>query len=100
MGDGFVEYQRATPHGLRNQGWKDAADAIPTADGTLPEPPIALAEVQAYVYGAYVARAHLAREAGDDATQRPASARQIARSRITGDFFMVPSYWSEFTAPL
>ena len=76
--DGFVEYQRATPAGLRNQGWKDAADAIPAADGSLPDTPIALAEVQAYVYGAYVARAHLAREAGDRGTQRRYAAKASA----------------------
>lgn len=60
-GDGFVEYLRATDRGLRNQGWKDSADGVTFADGTLAEPPIALVEVQAYVYGAYRARALLAR---------------------------------------
>lgn len=64
-GDGFVEYERATPTGLRNQGWKDSWDAIAFADGTLAEPPIALCEVQGYVYAAYRSRAELAREAGD-----------------------------------
>ena len=65
-GDGFVEYQRATDRGLANQGWKDSFDAISFATGTLAEPPIALAEVQGYVYAAYVARAHFAREAGEE----------------------------------
>jgi glycogen debranching enzyme len=64
-GDGFVEYQRATDRGLRNQGWKDSFDGISFADGQLAEAPIALAEVQAYVYAAYLARAHFAREADD-----------------------------------
>ncbi len=67
-GDGFVEYQRATDRGLANQGWKDSFDAISFATGTLAEPPIALAEVQGYVYAAYLARAHFAREAGDEET--------------------------------
>ncbi|WP_283809407.1 amylo-alpha-1,6-glucosidase, partial [Bradyrhizobium pachyrhizi] len=48
--DGFVEYQRATEEGLRNQGWKDSFDAIFHADGTLAEGNIALAEVQGYVF--------------------------------------------------
>ena len=52
-GDGFVEYQRATDRGLVNQGWKDSFDGINVADGRIAEPPIALAEVQAYVYAAY-----------------------------------------------
>ncbi|GAP55422.1 amylo-Alpha-1,6-Glucosidase [Arthrobacter sp. Hiyo6] len=66
-GDGFVEYQRATKHGLINQGWKDSYDGINFADGTLAETPIALCEVQGYVYSAYVSRALLALEAGDSA---------------------------------
>ncbi len=51
-GDGFVEYHRQTKEGLANQGWKDSFDAIFHQDGQLAEGPIALCEVQAYVYGA------------------------------------------------
>jgi glycogen debranching enzyme len=64
-GDGFVEYQRMTDKGLRNQGWKDSWDGINFADGEIAEPPIALAEVQAYVYSAYITRAHFAHAKGD-----------------------------------
>jgi glycogen debranching enzyme len=49
-GDGFVEYNRRSPNGLFNQGWKDSHDAIVHADGSIAEPPIALVEVQGYVY--------------------------------------------------
>jgi glycogen debranching enzyme len=49
-GDGFVEYLCRSPRGIRNQGWKDSHDAIVHADGEIAEPPIALAEVQGYVY--------------------------------------------------
>lgn len=49
-GDGFLEYQRRSPAGLRNQGWKDSEDCIVHADGSLAEGPIALVEVQGYVY--------------------------------------------------
>ena len=59
-GDGYIEYKRETPRGLANQGWKDSLDAISHADGTLAEPPIALAEVQGYVYAAYVSLAEIA----------------------------------------
>jgi glycogen debranching enzyme len=48
--DGFVEYLSRSPRGIRNQGWKDSHDAIVHADGEIAEPPIALAEVQGYVY--------------------------------------------------
>jgi glycogen debranching enzyme len=64
-GDGFVEYLSSSPNGLRNQGWKDSWDGINFADGRLAEPPIALIEVQGYVYGAFRARAYLARLFGD-----------------------------------
>ncbi len=64
-GDGFVEYLRTTDRGLLHQGWKDSFDGINFADGTMAEPPIALAEVQGYVYAAYLARAHFAREQDD-----------------------------------
>src|SRR5439155_16261684 len=49
-GDGFVEYECRSPGGLRNQGWKDSWDSMVHADGHLAEAPIALVEVQAYVY--------------------------------------------------
>ncbi|GAB4583140.1 amylo-alpha-1,6-glucosidase [Nocardia sp. IFM 10818] len=67
-GDGFVEYRRATDRGLINQGWKDSFDGINDAAGHLPEPPIALCEVQGYVYAALQSRADLAEEFGDPTT--------------------------------
>ena len=48
-----------------NQGWKDSWDGINFADETLAEPPIALCDVQGYVYGAYLAAAWMALDAGD-----------------------------------
>ncbi len=59
-GDGYIEYERETPQGLANQGWKDSLDAISHADGTLAKPPIALAEVQGYAYAAYCSLADIA----------------------------------------
>ena len=49
-GDGFVEYERRSRAGLRNQGWRDSVDAVMHADGSPVEGPIALAETQGYVY--------------------------------------------------
>jgi glycogen debranching enzyme len=51
-GDGFVEYGRRGKTGLANQGWKDSGDSIFHADGSDAETPIALCEVQGYVYAA------------------------------------------------
>jgi glycogen debranching enzyme len=66
-GDGYVEYLRANPRGLANQGWKDSWDAVRHRDGSLAAAPIALCEVQGYVYAAYLARARLADLVGDEA---------------------------------
>src|SRR6266550_8353707 len=65
--DGFVEYDRQSATGLINQGWKDSADSIFHVDGRLADGPIALCEVQAYVYGAKRHAAMLARAIGDPA---------------------------------
>jgi glycogen debranching enzyme len=58
--DGFVEYARRSEKGLVSQGWKDSADSISHRDGMLAEGPIALCEVQGYVYAAYRAASILA----------------------------------------
>ncbi len=63
-GDGFIEYYRATERGLANQGWKDSEDAIFHADGRLAQGPIALAEVQGYVYCAKQVLARCAERLG------------------------------------
>ncbi len=59
-GDGFVEYQRQSSDGLLHQGWKDSDHAVFHADGSLAEGPIALCEVQGYVYAARRAAATIA----------------------------------------
>jgi glycogen debranching enzyme len=63
-GDGFVEYQRMSSTGLQQQGWKDSHDSIFHKDGRSAEAPIALCEVQSYVYGAKRGIALLARAQG------------------------------------
>jgi len=69
-GDGFVDY---APHdgGLTNQGWKDSWDGVNFADGSLPEGPIALVEVQGYTYAALSGAAEIYRTLGrhDDAAR-------------------------------
>jgi glycogen debranching enzyme len=61
-GDGFVEYNRRSSHGIRNQTWKDSEDSMAFHDGTLALPPIAPMEVQGYVYDAKLRIAEIARE--------------------------------------
>jgi glycogen debranching enzyme len=87
-GDGFVEYWRRSPNGLTNQGWKDSRDSIMHADGSLAEGPIALCEVQAYVYGARSGLARVASRLGH-ATQaeRIASAAERMRTAFADAFW-------------
>ncbi|MET0163914.1 MAG: amylo-alpha-1,6-glucosidase [Vicinamibacterales bacterium] len=63
-GDGFVEYARRTERGLVHQGWKDSEDAVSHGNGEPAEGPIALCEVQGYVYQAKLACARLASALG------------------------------------
>ncbi|GAC1431658.1 MAG: amylo-alpha-1,6-glucosidase [Terriglobales bacterium] len=58
-GDGFVEYARHSSKGLVQQGWKDSNDSVFHQDGTMAEAPIALCEVQGYVYAAKLAASRI-----------------------------------------
>src|SRR5262249_39177680 len=92
--DGYVEYQRHNVLGLENQGWKDSWDGIRFADGRFPRTPIALCEVQGYVYAAYLARAHFASEQGDERTY----ARYVLKAkdlyeRFNEDFWLDDVGW-------
>ncbi len=62
--DGFVEYRAKSKTGLVQQGWKDSYDSVFHRDGSLAAPPIALCEVQGYVYGARKAAARMATQLG------------------------------------
>jgi glycogen debranching enzyme len=64
-GDGFVEYDRRRDSGLRNQGWKDSEDSVFHTDGAIAAAPIALCEVQGYVYLARRSAALLAADLGE-----------------------------------
>lgn len=64
--DGFYDYIRHTPHGLVHQGWKDSHDSVFHSDGSDAPPPIALCEVQGYVYAAKITASFLAEALGYD----------------------------------
>jgi glycogen debranching enzyme len=88
-GDGYAEYMRPVGPGLINQGWKDSHDAISHADGSLAPPPIALAEVQAYIYAARHGMAQLARRLGRsaEASDWDTQAARL-RQQFNRDFWM------------
>ena len=88
--DGFVEYARSNPQGLVHQGWKDSHDAIFHADGSSAAGPIALCEVQGYVYAARRAAALLARVLG-----RTRRAEELDRQAATLRERFEAAFWCE-----
>jgi len=86
--DGFIEYARQSENGLVQQGWKDSYDAVFHEDGQLATPPIAMAEIQGYSYGAWLGAAELAAVRGDDASaERWRSQAESLRSRFEAEFW-------------
>jgi glycogen debranching enzyme len=87
-GDGFVEYQRHSEKGLVQQGWKDSETSVFHSDGTLADAPIALCEVQGYVYAAKRRAAELASALGDmELAQRLVAESQTLRQRFHEAFW-------------
>jgi len=89
-GDGFVEYQRRSPKGLANQGWKDSWDSVSHEDGALAAPPIALCEVQGYAYAAKCACAAIALALGQ---VEKSQALLIQAEKLKSNFHK--QFWSE-----
>ncbi len=89
-GDGFIDYHHKSVNGLINQGWKDSHDSISDEHGHLAAPPVALCEVQGYVYDAKLKAAMLADALGmqnSAATLREQAA--VLRKRFNDQ------YWDE-----
>jgi glycogen debranching enzyme len=89
-GDGFVEYQQRSSKGLVQQGWKDSYDSVFHADGRTAEPPIALCEVQGYVYAAKRSAALIAR-----ALQEPDLAGNFEKQAETLRVKFEEAFWCE-----
>lgn len=89
-GDGYIEYYGKTDTGAPvNQGWKDSEDGIMREDGSFPEPPISLVEVQGYAYLAKTGIADLYRRAGEPNTaERLTREAEQLRDRFNRDFWM------------
>lgn len=89
-GDGFVEYARHSANGLVQQGWKDSEDSVFQADGSLARGPIALCEVQGYVYAAKLAGARLLGLFGET---RKARALTESATALKAQF--IRAFWCE-----
>jgi glycogen debranching enzyme len=86
---GWVEYRSRSTGGLANQGWKDSGDAIVMENGELARQPIALVEVQGYVYLAQTLVADLFDRAGEP--ERAAALRREAEAlkpRFLRDYWL------------
>jgi glycogen debranching enzyme len=88
-GEGYLAYEVKSKKGLSNQGWKDSGDAIMNADGSLARPPIALAEVQGYVYMAKLGLADLYERAGEGGRAEQLRSEAVdLRQRFNRDFWL------------
>lgn len=88
---GLLDYARGEATGLANQGWKDSFDSVFHADGRSPQGPIALVEVQGYVYAALRGMARLALALGEDETSRAWLARSARIAEAVEQHFWMES---------
>ncbi len=85
----FVRYERSSPQGLLNQGWKDSSAGVSFPDGRRAEPPIALVEVQGYCADAYARGARIFRYLGDEVLGRVYEERAASmRELVNRSFWM------------
>ncbi len=86
---GYLAYFRTSARGLVNQGWKDSGDCIVDRQGKIATGPIALCEVQAYVYAAKIRMSELAkiRQENELATRWQQEAQSL-RQRFDRDFWI------------
>lgn len=92
-GDGdedlFVEYFQEANKGIANQGWKDSGDSIVHRNGDYAEAPIALCEVQGYVYQAKIGVANIFEKLGNKlkANRLRSEAREL-KAKFNQSFWM------------
>ncbi len=88
-GTGYLAYFRTSARGLVNQGWKDSGDCIVDRQGKIATGPIALCEVQAYVYAAKIRMSELAkiRQENELATRWQQEAYSL-KQRFNHDFWI------------
>lgn len=94
-GDGYLEYAKKAARGLDNQGWKDSGDGIIDEEGSALRAPIALVEVQGYMYAAKQRIADVYEGLGDAARgQELREEAAVLRRRINADFWMPEGYYA------
>lgn len=89
--DGFLEYRRQSPDGLKNQGWKDSDEAIRYPDGRIVENPISTLEEQGFHYMALQRMAEILVALDEPADRVDALLRRAAQLRAAWhDAFWMP----------
>ena len=74
---------------MANKGWKDSGNAIVNEDGSLAKPPVALVEVQGYVYEAWRGMASLFERSGETAeAERLRRQAEQLKARFNRDYWM------------
>ncbi|MCL4540863.1 MAG: amylo-alpha-1,6-glucosidase [Chloroflexi bacterium] len=87
--DGYIEFSQKAERGIANQGWKDSGDSLQFPDGSYPQAPIALVEVQGYAYEARLAAALVFRRTGDERAAAEQERKATAlRRQFNRDFWM------------
>ncbi len=90
--DRFLTYQSKSQSGLSNQGWKDSGDSMVNTDGSLATPPIALVEVQGYVYREKKSLAKLFARTGEkERAESLAREAQKLRESFERKFWLAPN---------
>lgn len=86
---GYLVYGGKDGAALSNQGWKDSGDSVMYSDGRMARAPIALCEVQGYLFQSWQVAAKLAESMGEKrlAGSLRAKARRLAQ-RFRKDFWM------------
>lgn len=86
----LVRYEKLSPQGLLNQGWKDSRSGVSFPDGRRAEPPIALVEVQGYCADAYARGAGILRSLGDEVLARVYEERAASMRELVNRAFWMP----------
>jgi len=89
LGDGYIRFSARNRNALLNQGWMDSFDSLEIEPGVRPKEPIALVEVQAYAYSAYVNAGEAYRRIGDYGLSKELFQKAgLIKSRFNDDFWM------------
>lgn len=88
----FLTFQRRSPLGLEQQGWKDSRDSVQDENHRLPDPPIAMVEIQGYAYRALIQGADLLQRLGLSEDAQACRVRAVEIRRATLQTFWDPAH--------